>query len=57
MMQKHALREMEEYVGWDPHFMQPMTPPLKKKEFENMMCVCVCVLVIQMCPTLRPHGP
>ena len=42
MMQKHALREMEEYVGGDPHFMQPMTPPLKKKEFENMICVCVC---------------
>ena len=44
MTQKHALRETE-YLGEDPHFMQPMIPPLNKKELESMMCVCVCVCV------------
>ena len=55
MMQKHALR-VTEYLGEDPHFMQPMIPPLNKKELENMMCVCVRVLVTHSCLTLWLHG-
>ena len=51
MTQKHTLR-VTEYLGEDPHFMQPMIPPLNKKELENMMCVCVCVLVTYSCLTL-----